>query len=190
MNYIKQNHLSILIILWLVLSTVLGGSSVGVFGANRETSTITNPFNFTQGLTSASLTTTGAVSFTGTVITDEFTQGGSVLSTSTSATATTLDVSDLLTYSVWEVTPNVADLTYTFPAVASLATLVPTAGDSRTWTIINATTTAGIDVIFAAGSGSAIKGVLLLDEASQGTIQLTRKANGDIVILTNFPIAD
>lgn len=136
----------------------------------------------------------GDLSVTGTSVVDEFTQGGSVLSTSTTATAITFTVADLLTYSTWEVTPNTADLTYTFPASSTLSTIVPNAGDSRTWTIVNATSTAGIDVIFAAGTGSAVKGAggaaLTIDEASHGLITLTRKANSDIVITTFFPAAD
>lgn len=63
MNYIKQNHLSILIILWLVV-TALMGSDVS-FGANRETSTITNPFSFTQGLTATTVTTSGDATVSG-----------------------------------------------------------------------------------------------------------------------------
>lgn len=65
-DYIKKNHLSLLIILWLVASGVFGwGASVtyitqngdgtpnsSILGkANRETSTITNPFDFKQGVT-------------------------------------------------------------------------------------------------------------------------------------------
>ena len=150
--------------------------------------------------TSGAMTASGAVTLsstldvTGATTLDELTQGGSILSTSTISTAMVFIASDLLTYSTWEVTPNVADLTYTFPASSTLSAIIPSAGDSRTWTIVNATTTAAIDVIFAAGTGSAIKGVgggsLTLDEDSHGTMTLTRKANSDIVITTYFPTAD
>ena len=122
-----------------------------------------------------------------------FTQGGGVLSSSTPATATTFRAVDLLNYSTWEITPELSDLTYTFPA-SSTITFIPNPGDSRTWTIVNATTTAGIDVIFASGTGSAIKatggGGLTLDEDSHGTIMLTRKVDSDIVISVSFPNAD
>ena len=144
--------------------------------------------NYDGAITGTTITASGAT------ILDELTQGGSVLATSTTATAITFIASDLLTYSTWEVTPNTASLTYTFPASSTLSALVPTAGDSRTWQIYNATTTSGIDVIFAAGTGSEIKGAgggsLTIDEASFGSFTLTRKANSDITIITNFPTAD
>ncbi|MFA5772858.1 MAG: hypothetical protein WC974_09035 [Thermoplasmata archaeon] len=163
------------------------GTTLTITGAQTLTGATT--LSSTLGVTGAT-TLSSTLSVTGATTLKVLTQGGSVLATTTSTTATTFALADLLTYSVWEVTPNVADLTYTFPASSTLSTLVPTAGDSRTWTIVNATTTAGIDVIFAAGTGSALKGVTTVDEASHGTITLVRKANSDITILTNFPIAD
>ncbi len=206
-DYIKQNHLGLVIILFLIFSSF--GSGVGAI--NRDTTTITNPFDFTQGMTSTVATFTGtitavaanlsgaldvigALTVGGTTVVDEFTQGGLILATSTDATATVLRAADLLTYSGWKVTVNLTDLTYTFPASSTLSALVPTAGDSRTWMIHNATTTTAIDVIFAAGTGSEIKGAggaaLTIDESSFGTITLFRKANSDLLILTNFPTAD
>lgn len=185
-DYIKQNHLGIIIVLWLVISSFGGGGNVGAIA--RDTTTITNPHNFTQGMTG----TTGT--FSGAVDVGTFTQGGSILATSTTGTAHVISAADLLTYSGWKVTVNLTDLTYTFPAVAELSTIVPNAGDMRTWMIENATSTAGIDVIFAGGSGTTIKssgaGGLTIDEASHGTFTLYRKADGDIMILTNFPDAD
>ncbi len=58
-DYIKQNHLGLIIIVWLVLSSLIGGFGVGAVA--RDTTTITNPFNFTQGLTSTTGTFSGAV---------------------------------------------------------------------------------------------------------------------------------
>ena len=159
------------------------------------TLTSTGAATLASAIVSGATTLSSTLSVTGATTLKVLTQGGAVLATSTSATATTFVLADLLTYSTWQVTPNVADLTYTFPASSTLSTLIPTAGDSRTWTIYNATTTAGIDVIFAAGSaGTEIKGAggaaLTIDEASFGTITLIRKANSDIIILTGFPTAD
>ena len=154
----------------------------------------------TGAFTTATISASGAVTLSSTLdvagatIVDEFTQGGTVLSTSTESTAMVFTASDLLTNSIWEVTPDTADLTYTFPASTTLSAIVPSAGDSRTWIIVNATSTAAIDVIFAAGTGSAIKGScgggLTLDEDSHGTLTVTRKANSDLVINTCFPTAD
>jgi hypothetical protein len=50
MNYIKQNHLSLLIILWLVLSGIFGSSLPVNFGAAvNETTTISNKWVFNPG---------------------------------------------------------------------------------------------------------------------------------------------
>lgn len=143
------------------------------------------------GITDADVTT---LDVTGITTVDEFTQGGSILATSTVGTAAVFKESDLLTYSGWEVTVNTSDATWTFPATSTLTSIIPNAGDFRTWVIHNATTTAAIDVIFAAGTGTELKGgggaAATIDEASFGSFTLYRKANTDIMILTNFPAAD
>jgi hypothetical protein len=56
MNYIKQNHLSLLIILWLVVSAIfIGNPQTDIFSAiNRPSTTITNPVVFQQGVTISS----------------------------------------------------------------------------------------------------------------------------------------
>ncbi len=196
------------LILLVAILLVVGGNQSGVGNSTAsfwntaggyrvggtEVISSSRALSVTSATLSTTLDVTGAVTVAGATIVDEFTQGGSILATSTDGTATTFLASDLLTYSGWEVTVNGADSTWTFPASSTLSAIVPSAGDSRTWTIVNATSTAAIDVIFAAGTGSAIKGScgggLTLDEASHGTLSLFRKANSDIVINTCFPTAD
>ena len=189
-----------LLALVLIFSLVGGNQSDAIPDTNVGGSTSDNwnvggnlSVTGTSALTGAS-TFSGTLGVTGATVLDELTQGGLVLATSSTGTATVFAAADLLTFSTWEVTPNTADLTYTFPASSTLSAIVPSAGDSRSWTIINATTTAAIDVIFAAGTGSAIKGAgaaaLTIDEDSHGIITLTRKADSDIVITTFFPAAD
>ena len=185
-----KNYIGYIALAVAVFSLFTGGSYLANLGGVTNLDSLTISEDLVVGGTTSF---TGATTL-GTTDASVFTQGGSVLSTSTLATAITFIASDLLTYSTWEVTPNTADLTYTFPATSTLSAIVPTAGDSRSWTIVNATTTAGIDVIFAAGTGSTIKGAggaaLTIDEASHGIITLTRKADSDIVITTFFPTAD
>ena len=74
-------------------------------------------------------------------------------STSTTATSYTMVVGDVLNYDTVLITPNTGDLTMTFFASSSASTLVPTAGDMQETCFINATTTAGIDITFATGTG-------------------------------------
>lgn len=78
-------------------------------------------------------------------------------STSTTATTQTLEVGDVLNYDTVSIVPNTGDLTLTFFASSTASTLVPTAGDMQETCIQNATTTAGIDITFAAGTGIDLK---------------------------------
>ena len=197
-DIIKKQWIGIVALVFVAFGGLFGGTAVETVVdalGSSEVTTISNPHVFSNTVRlSGGTTISGASTITGAIDASVFTQGGAVLATSTSGTASSFSAADLLTYSVWEVTPNNADLTYTFPASSTLSTLVPTAGDSRTWVIVNATSTAGIDVIFAAGTGSAVKGVggaaLTIDEASHGFLTLTRKANSDLIITTAFPTAD
>ena len=69
MNYLKKNHLSLLIILYLVVITFVGGSvNLGA----RDTTNITNPWNFEDPVSfEETVAITGAVSLASTVtITD------------------------------------------------------------------------------------------------------------------------
>ena len=176
-----------------VITFELGNKTDDFWDAASYKVSGTEVISSSRGISATTLAASGAT------IIDEFTQGGLILSTSTTATATVFRESDLLTFSGWDITVNLTDLTYTFPASSTLSAIVPSVGDSRTWTMRNATSTAGIDVIFAAATGSNIKavggGALTLDEDSFGEITLTRRANGhggvgDIDILVKFPDAD
>ena len=55
MNYIKQNHLSILIILFLVSSSLFEGSG-SLFGARADLTTVTNPWTLKIGQNGTALT--------------------------------------------------------------------------------------------------------------------------------------
>lgn len=61
MNYIKQNHLAVLIILFLVFSFVKGGGNTFGAPAGSDLTTSANPYSFTNtrtGVTMASTTVT------------------------------------------------------------------------------------------------------------------------------------
>lgn len=73
--------------------------------------------------------------------------------TSTSGTAVTLRESDLLGYNGMVFTSNVADVTITLPLESTLDNLLPNTGDWVDFPLINATTTAGIDLTLAANTG-------------------------------------
>jgi hypothetical protein len=195
MDYLKKNHLSLLIIAFLVVSAFLGSNS-GNFGINRATTTISNPFRFQQGITNDStLTQTGASTFTGAitagvVTTNALTQGGGVTATSTVGTTVPLLATDFDTENVIDVTLNVRDATLSFPATTTLTSFIPTSGQMRTLFVRNASTTAAMDITIAGGTGVLLKKATTsaviygdTDGANYGVLQLIRKANTDIELL-------
>jgi len=115
--------------------------------------------------------------------------GGAVLATSTSGTATTLKEKDLLNYSVFEMTPNVASFTYTLPATSTLTSILKNIGDTHSWVFQNATTTTATTLTLAAGAGwnlsgvdanvDVIAGAAYTDRVSQ-YVQCYRQSNKDI----------
>jgi hypothetical protein len=208
MNIIKKIEnpfISFILGMLLVLALGVFSSSNAIGGTTNyddlavDSITVTGVSTLSGGVSCSGAITAGAGvsgttgTFTSSVATGLLTSGGGVLSTSTASTAFILKASDL-NYSLLQVTPNTDDLTYTFPASSTLSAMIPNAGDTRTITVYNATTTATIDVIFAAGTGMEIKSVggaaLTIDESSFGTLKFIRKANSDILVLTAFPTAD
>ena len=114
-------------------------------------------------------------------------------STSTTATTQTLVQADILNYDTILLTPNTGDLTLTWPATSTLTSLVPTAGDTAKQCMHNASTTSGIDITIAAGTGidlmtasSSILGgapVLTILSNQVGCFTYIRQTDTDISML-------
>lgn len=128
--------------------------------------------------TLSSLTVSGASDVVG------LTQGGSTLASSTTNTAETLPATYLTSYTGLVLTPNTADTTYTFPASSTLTAMIPNTGDFITKTISNATSTAGIDVVIAAGAGMSLSGTSSpkITPQSAGFLTFIRESNSDISV--------
>lgn len=106
-DYIKKNHLGVLIIAFLVVSAIFSGDNMkkgdlaDLLGSiNRETTTITNPQTFQQGITvnvppagGASLTVDGTSTLTGTTTVTQSVDGlvvGGTFSTAATGTVRTV----------------------------------------------------------------------------------------------------
>ena len=122
-----------------------------------------------------------------------FTSGSACSATSTTAAAGTLGSELGPDTSCVDVTPNGADLTLTL--AASTSAWYPKAkGEVRTLFVRNATSTAGIDIIFAAGTGINLKrattsGSLLIgdtDAENTARIYFKKQADGDLTALLNL----
>lgn len=157
--------------------------------------------NFDGISLSEGLTVTGATSIastlgiTGATTASTLTQGGGIRATTTTATTATLLASDFDTENVIDVTPGGASLTLTLPATSTLTSFIPTAGQTRTIYIRNATTTADINITVAGGTGTALRnatstGAIIRGVTggnSYGKIDFVRKSTSDIdALLTVF----
>jgi hypothetical protein len=139
----------------------VGGTFTGV--AATLTGTLTGvAANFTGTITGVAANFSGALTATTATFSGLLKGDAGYLlsytnSTSTTATTQTLVAADILNYTSVIMTPNVADVTFTFPASSTLSALVPAAGDRFSQCWYNASTTSGIDMIFAAGTGIDLK---------------------------------
>lgn len=116
------------------------------------------------------------------------TQGGGINATTTNGN-TVLTASDFDTENVISMTPIVASMTATLPASSTLSSFLPTAGQSRTVFLRNASTTAGITITVAGGSGtllrvasttSAAATPKVIPASGTGKIDFFRKTDTDI----------
>lgn len=117
--------------------------------------------------------------------------GGRVAS-STVNSAETLLSSTLANATVLDYTLNVQDATLTFPATSTIGFMRNT-GDTKIFYVRNATTTATMDITFAAGTGMNYKKAtstkILLgdtDGSNFAKVTLIRKANTDIDMIVDL----
>lgn len=184
-DYIKQNHLGLVIIVWLVLSSLM---SVGGTGAvNRDTSNISNPFNFQQGITSTSITATGA-----TIVEGFQTGGAATVLTDANGGTYTLTEAQLIASGTLEFAASGAGqevIALTFPATSTMTTLIPNAGDCRTWLYDASALAAGTTTTLTAGTGHILIAVTtdsdLIDGLEFAQIEMCRRTDTDVTTIVN-----
>lgn len=193
-----------LVVAALVFAGVVGfsGSTYGVAGVNyfeqgvrwtQEGLFVGSSQQFSVD-SSGNLSTSGTATFSGGTTASPFTEGGGVTATSTSGNVVPLLESDFDTENIIDVTLNVQDATLSFPATSTLTSFIPTAGQTRTLFVRNATTTATMDLTISGGTGVLLKKATSTavvygdtDGANYARIDLTRKSNTDIeALLTIF----
>ena len=192
MNFLER-YSGILAVVAIVIAIIVGVSSLG--GGSERAGGITNydqvdaadgfSVDGTTVITGAGVITGTTGSMSGLLTLDGGTLKSSTNSTSTTATSYTFVQADLLNYDTMLMTPNVGDLTLTLTASSSLTSLVPNTGDTYELAIVNASTTAGIDITLAGGTGTLLRkatttATILAN--SVGILQFIRKANTDIIV--------
>lgn len=146
-----------------------------------------------QPTTLANLVLTGM----GTTTVEKFTQGGSVFASTSAAISVTLTENTMASYGRWSLIPMGSILTVTIPPTTSISSWLPNTGDRAEIQVYNATTTAGVRLVIAAGSGidletpsSATTTVGIAPQAT-GLLDCMRKADTDITcLLKSFVDAD
>jgi hypothetical protein len=99
--------------------------------------------------------------------------------TSSVTTTQTLAAADIANYESVIFTPNTGATTLTLPASSTLSAFVPTAGDWADQCWLNATSTAGVNITFAAGTGIDLETsstTLVLRPGNTACIKFVRKA--------------
>ena len=189
MTLIKEwaGVLACILIVGMWLSS-LGSVGVGTLNVSNQNSGIavnddgTDVDSWIEGDTNATLFYVNAGDDT--VTADRFTHGGDQLATSTDGTAFGPTVAEMLQYSQFVFTPSVSTATTTIPAAAGWTSLLPAAGDTRSWTLTNATSsgTSVIGIGVAAGSGVNLRvGDLSTQPFNTPTVQIQE---GESAILT------
>jgi hypothetical protein len=194
-----MNKILIAVVALIVSAAVLlGVSHSGTsFGATTERTTFTNLVTFAKAVTFSSAITGTSGTFSSSLTSGALTQGGGITATSTSGAVVPLLASDFDTENVIDVTLNVVAGTVSFPATTTLTSFIPTAGQTRTLYIRNATTTAATTLTVAGGTGVLAKfasttpattGVITgdTDGANFARVTLIRKANTDIEALISL----
>lgn len=119
------------------------------------------------------------------LVVDAFTQGGTAVATTTSGTTFgALSETQMLATALITLTPNVSSATSTLPATSTMSSLLAGTGDTRSWTILNGTSTSAITAGIAAGTGINLTSNTLNNVQIQpdGSARLTcvRLANTDV----------
>uniref|UniRef100_A0A6M3XQM3 Uncharacterized protein n=1 Tax=viral metagenome TaxID=1070528 RepID=A0A6M3XQM3_9ZZZZ len=102
-------------------------------------------------------------------------QGGGCWATTTagSVSGTNADLvlteKNMLDYNCFEMTFSTASSTVTLPATSTMASMLKDKGDVREWYFHNVTTTAGLTLTIAAGSGIDLIGVTTADDVIDET---------------------
>jgi hypothetical protein len=128
----------------------------------------------------------GAFGVTGETDMAGLTSGNGTLASTTSASAGTLTEADLLANSVLDVLSTVStSFALTLPATSTMTTLLPNAGDMRSWWIQNASSTAAVAMTITKGAGVDLIGVDtdvdVIDGAEWSVLNCYRKVDTDVV---------
>ena len=139
----------------------------------------------------------GSISATGQIVSASNVVTDNVNSTTTTATSQVLKGSDIVGYSTVAISLNGGADSITLPSSTTLATFLPNNGDSTTFVLENATSTANTSgnlLTLVAGTGtllenaSSTNATSVLGLSKIATVDVVRKPNSDFIFLFNAGI--
>jgi len=151
-------------------------------------------FSGTLGVTGAT-TLASTLTVAGATDVSKFTQGGSVLASTSMNTTVTFTQADMTTYSYWKLTPNVANTALTLPATSTLTTAIPNAGDSMVIYLSNESAVAATTTTIVAGAGMDLQEPdgqnVVIGGTSTAIITFLRDSTTDVLVFVDeFIVAD
>ncbi len=167
-SFLKYSGVVALVILAILIVLNMGGKSKTVFGSTacsnitclsgglRLVTGAGGDFETDVAAVFNSTMTAVTATFSGTVQTDGGFIQSSTSATSTITSAQTLIPSDISGFNTVILTPNVSSDTVTLFASSTASAFLPVAGDSQQTCIMNGTTTAGINITLAGGTGTTL----------------------------------
>lgn len=84
--------------------------------------------------------------------------------------------------------PNVGSITLTLPASSTMSTFLPSVGDTKSYTLFNASSTAAITVTLAGGTGTILEDASTtkaIGPLKAATVTVFRSTDSDLVFLMN-----
>ena len=176
-------------VLIIVAGVIIGFLATRVFVSNPAPTG--GSTNYGGDLVVEAFTANGAVTLTGDItasgdldVTGPI-NSGTTYASSTSAGSATLDDSEIEGYTGASFYPTVGDMTLTFPATSTMNLFISSSGDRTSLLVHNATTTSGIDVTLAEGTGwqfgmATSTTATIIPPDSGAVLDCYRKSNTDI----------
>jgi len=205
MNYLKENHLTLLIIIFLLFVGLNSGKSVTKvitesldLGGLTDVTSIDNPWVFNQQGRNVDFIVEGdtdtqlifADASVDQVSVGGFTQGTGIFSTSTTGTFTEAQMLANSGIYITAAGAGQAVLALTLPATSTMTTLIPDAGDCREWFIDASDVAAATTTTITAGTGwnlvgldatGAGSGADVIDGVEYGKLVACRETDTDVV---------
>ncbi len=135
----------------------------------------------------------GTTYLDGETFVERFTQGGTVLASSTTAAVGVLTAAQITTYSQIDYTPGNLAVSLTLPATSTMTALIPNTGDMITFRIRNLDSVAATSTTIVAGAGIDLieneNGDVVIEGGNEAFLRFRRESDTDVTVSVDEYIA-